>query len=127
MQDNVLWTKGKHNITFGFQFQALEDNENTPLTGTQAGFTFSNNETANFSSTGTLISTTGLAYAGFCWGRGQQRGDPELVAETGGRYKTYAVLRAGRFQSQFAPDLNLGLRWKHLEPVHGSEQRHVVL
>ena len=22
-QDNILWTKGKHNLTFGFQFQAL--------------------------------------------------------------------------------------------------------
>ena len=38
-QENLLWTKGKHNLTFGFQYQALEDNENTPLTGTQAGFT----------------------------------------------------------------------------------------
>src|ERR1035441_5734049 len=65
VQDNILWTKGKHNITFGFQYQALEDNENPPLTGTQAGFTFSNGETANFNSTGTLISTTGLGYAGF--------------------------------------------------------------
>ncbi len=27
VQDNVLWTKGKHNLTFGFQFQALQDNE----------------------------------------------------------------------------------------------------
>ena len=68
MQDNILWTKGKHNLTFGFQSQALQDNENTPLTGTQAGFTFSNNETANFNSTGTLISTTGLGYAGFLLG-----------------------------------------------------------
>ena len=42
VQDNVLWTKGKHNLTFGFQWQSLQDNENTPLTGTQAGFTFSN-------------------------------------------------------------------------------------
>ena len=32
---------GKHNVTFGFQWQTLQDNENTPLTGTQAGFTFS--------------------------------------------------------------------------------------
>jgi hypothetical protein len=68
LQDNILWTRGRHNITFGFQYQALEDNENTPLTGTQAGFTFSNNETANFNSTGTLISTTGLGYAGFLLG-----------------------------------------------------------
>ena len=79
LQNNVMWTKGRHNITFGFQFQTLQDNENIPLTGTQAGFTFSNNETANFSSTGTLISTTGLGYAGLPAGRGgQQCGDPEL-------------------------------------------------
>ena len=56
IQNNVLWTKGKHFITVGFQFQALQDNFNNPLTGTLASFSFSNNETANFSPTGTLLT-----------------------------------------------------------------------
>ena len=110
-QDNVLWTKGKHSLTFGFQYQALQDNENTPLTGTQAGFTFSNNETANFNSTGTLISTTGLGYAGFLLGAVDSSVVTQnSVAETGGRYKTYAMYVQDDFKVNSRLSLNLGLR-----------------
>ena len=111
VQDNVLWTKGRHNLTFGFQYQALQDNENTPLTGTQAGFTFSNNETANFNSTGTLISTTGLGYAGFLLGAVDSSVVTQnSVAETGGRYKTYAFYVQDDIKVNSRLNVNLGLR-----------------
>ncbi len=72
-QDNILWTKGRHQFTFGYQWQALQDNENTPLTGTQAGFTFSPNETSNFNSSGAINTATGLSYASYLLGAcGQQ-------------------------------------------------------
>ena len=117
MQDNMLWTRGKHNVTFGFQYQALEDNENTPLTGTQAGFTFSNNETANFNSTGTLISTTGLGYAGFLLGAVDSSVVTQnSVAETGGRYKTYAGYVQDDFKASSRLTVNVGLRWNIWSP-----------
>lgn len=117
MQDNILWTKGKHNLTFGFQAQALQDNENTPLTGTQAGFTFSNNETANFNSTGTLISTTGLGYAGFLLGAVDSSVVTQnSVAETGGRYRTYAGYVQDDFKATPRLTINLGLRWNIWSP-----------
>jgi Carboxypeptidase regulatory-like domain/TonB dependent receptor len=117
VQDNILWTKGKHSLTFGFQWQALEDNENTPLTGTQAGFTFSNNETANFNSTGSLISTTGLGYAGFLLGAVDSSVVTQnSVAETGGRYKTYATYVQDDFKVSSRLTVNLGLRWDVWSP-----------
>jgi hypothetical protein len=117
VQNNVLWTKGKHNLTFGFQWQTLQDNENTPLTGTQAGFSFSNNETANFNSTGTLISTTGLGYASYLLGAvDSSTVTQNAVAETGGRYKTYAGYVQDDFKATSRLTINLGLRWNIWSP-----------
>jgi Carboxypeptidase regulatory-like domain/TonB dependent receptor len=116
-QDNIVWTKGRHNLTFGFQFQALQDNENTPLTGTQAGFTFSNNETANFGPTGSLLTTTGLSYASFLLGGVDSSVVTQnSVAETGGRYKTYATYVQDDFKYNSRLTFNLGLRWDVWSP-----------
>jgi hypothetical protein len=117
VQNNVLWIRGKHNITFGFQWQTLQDNENTPLTGTQAGFTFGSAETENFTSTGSPISTTGLGYAGFLLGLVDgSTVTQNAVAETGGRYKTYAGYVQDDFKVTPRLTLNLGLRWDIWSP-----------
>lgn len=112
IQNNVLWTKGRHFITVGFQWQALQDNFNNPLTGTLASFSFSNNETANFGPTGTLLSTTGLSYASYLLGLVDSSSVTQnAVAETGGRYKTYAAYIQDDFKVSSRLTLNLGLRW----------------
>ncbi len=117
VQDNILWTKGRHNVTFGFQWQSLQDNENTPLTGTQAGFTFSNAETENFGATGTAVTNTGLPYAGFLLGLVDSSVVTQnAVAETGGRYKTYAGYVQDDFKVNRKLTLNLGLRWNIWSP-----------
>ena len=115
IQNNVLWTKGRHNVTFGFQWQTLQDNENIPL-WTQAGFTFSTTETANFNWSGSL-STTGLAYASFLLGMVDgSTVTQNAVAETGGRYKTYAWYVQDDFKVSSRLTLNLGLRWNIWSP-----------
>jgi len=78
-----LWTKGKHNLTFGFQWQSLQDNENTPLTGTQAGFTFSNAE-RRIRLHRNRPRTTGIAYAVFLLAPSIAACDAERVARPGG-------------------------------------------
>jgi hypothetical protein len=124
LQDNVLWNFGKHRFTFGFQWQALQDNENTPLTGTQAGFTFGPNETANFNSTGAINTSTGLAYASYLLGAV----DSSIVTQnsvitTGGRYKTYASYVQDDIQVTPNLTVNVGLRWDIWSPFTESENR----
>jgi hypothetical protein len=113
VQDNVLWIKGRHNLTFGFQWQSLQDNETFAL---NAAFTFSNNETAQFVN-GALSGTTGLGYAGYLLGMVDGSSNTQnSVAETGGRYKTYAAYVQDDFKVNSRLSLNLGLRWDIWSP-----------
>jgi hypothetical protein len=108
VQDNVLWTKGRHSMTFGFQFQALQDNETFAQF---ASFNFSNNETAQFSPTGTLMTATGLGYASFVLGAVDSAAAQQFsVTETGGRYKTYAMYAQDDYKVTPRLTVNLGLR-----------------
>jgi hypothetical protein len=112
-QNNILWTKGRHNFTFGFQWQTLQDNETFAL---NAAFTFSNNETAQFVN-GALSGTTGLGYASYLLGAVDGSSNTQdSVAETGGRYKTYAFYVQDDFKVSSRLTLNLGLRWDIWSP-----------
>jgi len=117
VQDNLLWTKGRHHLTFGFQWQALQDNENTPLTGSQAGFTFAFGETANFNSSGALVTSSGSDYASYMLGMIDSASITQnAVAETGGRYKTSAPYVQDNIQVTPKLTVNLGLRWDVWSP-----------
>ena len=112
-QENLLWIKGRHNFTFGFQWQTLQDNETFAL---NAAFTFSNNETAQFVN-GALSPTTGLGYASYLLGMVDSSTNTQnSVTETGGRYKTYAWYVQDDFKVNSRLSLNLGLRWNIWSP-----------
>jgi hypothetical protein len=112
LQDNVQWTRGRHFLTFGFQYQALQDNFTNPTTGTLAGFTFSNNETAGYSAAGVLLPNTGNSYASYLLGAVDNSSVTQnWVAETGGRYKDYAAYIQDDVKAGSRLTLNLGLRW----------------
>jgi len=74
VMDNLQWTVGKHNFTFGGQVAWLLYNTYSATGGTTPMVLASNvNETSNFASTGVtnykLQTGTGLAYASFLLGQ----------------------------------------------------------
>jgi len=112
LQDNVVWVKGKHSLTFGGQFQALQDNETQTL---DAAFTFSSVQTQGYNSAGTLLSTTGNAYASYLLGAVNSSSVvDDAVNETGGRYKDYALYVQDDWKVSSRLTLNLGLRWDYM-------------
>ena len=97
---------GRHSIGIGFQLARLEDNRvKLPVDGTSASFTFANSETAGFSSTGTLLTTTGNAYASYLLGAVDSAAVQEITWFPPGPATTTRRIHSGRLDGQLAPEL----------------------
>ena len=111
LQDNLQWTRGKHAVTAGFQIQWLQINEKQRTYGSLATWNFSNAQTAGFSPAGTLLTTTGNAYASYLLGAVNSANVvQDSVVETGGRYRDYSWWVQDNFRVTPRLVLNLGLR-----------------
>jgi hypothetical protein len=127
-QDNLIWTKGRHSFTIGYQWQALQDNFNNPLTGTLAVFNFAPDQTSNFNGTGSnaaaLNTVTGNAYASYLVGAVSSSSVTyNSVIETGGRYKTHAGYFQDNIKLNPGLTINFGLRYDVWEPFKEVQDR----
>jgi hypothetical protein len=117
LQDNVQWVQGKHAVTFGFQAQRMDANERERTYGSLATFGFSNVQTAGFGPTGTLLTTTGNAYASFLLGDLNTTNvieDSEVA--TSGRFYAYGFWAQDDYRVSPRLTLNLGLRYDIMKP-----------
>ena len=115
-QDSVMWVKGRHSMTFGGQFQALQDNENFALVAT---FNFNSVQTQGYNATGSLLTATGNAYASYLLGALSSSGvSQNSIGETGGRYKDYSLYFQDDWKVSSRLTLNLGLRWDYFGPFY---------
>jgi hypothetical protein len=123
LQDNVSWIKNRNHFTFGFQYQALEDNDNNPLSGSLATFGFNATETGNVS-TGTAQALTGNAFASYLLGLVDNSSVVEdTVAETGGRYHDYAPYVQDDIKINERLQVNVGLRYDLWSPYNEDFNR----
>ena len=119
--DNLLWVKGKHNITLGGQGVRLEYNYIKVATNSgPMGFTFSPTETATFtgaSGSGGISSSTGSAYASYMLGGVHSSTVTANYPETGSRYNDYSFWAQDDYKLTSRLTVNLGLRWD-IFPLH---------
>lgn len=117
--DNLQWVHGKHAVTTGFQAQSLQENRTPAATGSNASFTFSNNDTAGFSPTGSLLTATGNAYASYLLGAVNSAAITQnSVVVYGARYRDYSAFVQDDWSATSKLTLNLGVRYDYLGPNH---------
>ncbi|MEO8662434.1 MAG: carboxypeptidase regulatory-like domain-containing protein, partial [Bryobacteraceae bacterium] len=121
--DSLSWTRGKHNLKFGFDFRKLQHQGVYPSRPAQFGF--GTGETA-FPS-GDLRTTTGSGYAGFLLGAvdGSTMYINDVVQ--GARWTYLAFYVQDDFKLTPRITLNLGLRWDSYTPVQEVFDRQSVM
>jgi hypothetical protein len=124
VQDSLQWVHGNHVLSFGGQLSTVQDNSASPTSGTSASFSFSNTETAGYSATGTVLSTTGNSYASYLVGAVSSASiTSKNIAEVGGRYKNFSFFAQDDWKIHRRLTLNLGLRWDVFRPYHEAAGR----
>lgn len=118
--DNLVWLKGKHNLTLGGQGVRLEYNYIKVATNSgPMGFTFSPVETGAFTGTNGasgVSSSTGSAFASYMLGAVHASSVTALYPETGSRYNDYSFWAQDDYKMTSRLTLNIGLRWDIFPP-----------
>jgi hypothetical protein len=128
--DNLQWVKGKHSMSFGFQYQWLEANISNYDTGSYPlVMSFSQSETAAVTPTSSSnpaakFGSGGYSYASYLLGAINSSGVTiQPFSVLGGRYHPFAPYFQDDYKVNEKLTLNLGLRWDYLPPYHEVDDR----
>ena len=126
MVDNLQWTKGRHNFTFGFVIQWRNENQDNWDSPTKPlGLSYSGANTAGFDSNGVIKnSTTGNSFASYMLGAVSSTGFAVQPFTTlGARYKGIAPTFEDDWRVSPTLTLNLGARWDINTPYTEKKNR----
>ncbi len=119
LTDNVQWQHGKHNWTFGGQLVEVQFNYRRNLTDSSPlSYTFSNTQTADFTTSTNLNSSTGSAVASYMLGAVGSSSVEVGIPGLGSRWlnPSFWVQDDYRFTPKLT--INAGLRWDIFPPIH---------
>lgn len=125
LMDNLQWNRGKHNFTFGADFQWLNENESDFDTQSEPlQFNESNTLTSGYSDGNIESGTTGASYASFLIGAiGSTSLTVQPFSTLGARYKAFSPYFEDDYRVNSKLTLNLGLRWDFYPPYHEVQNR----
>lgn len=121
--DSLSWTKGKHNLKFGFDLRKLQHQGIYPSRPPQ--FNFNPNETAY--PQGDLKGKTGSAYASFLLGNVDNANMYINDVVAGARWTYFAAYLQDDFKITPKLTMNLGLRWDMYTPLAEVADRSSIM
>jgi hypothetical protein len=129
--DNLLWVKGKHNLTLGGQYVRLEYNYIKVATNSgPMGFTFSPTETGSFTGTngaGGISSSSGSSFASYMLGAVHASSVTADYPETGSRYNDTSYWVQDDYKASPNLTINLGVRWDIFPPYAEVHNQYTFL
>lgn len=123
LSDGFNWTRGKHNLKFGFDFRKLQHQGIYPSRPAQFGF----DPGATAFPSGSLRGNTGAAYASFLLGLADNGYEYINDVTAGARFTNLGLYVQDDYKLTPRLTLNLGLRWDLYTPMIEAHDRMSVM
>ncbi len=128
--DDIQWSRGRHNITFGGIYEWINNNGSNFNTQTPPlNLNYSNATTAGYTGSGSLnTGQTGAAYASFLIGAVNSSGMTiQPFSTLGSRWRVFAPYAQDNYRVTSKLTLTYGLRWDFYSPYHEVQNRYSFL
>jgi hypothetical protein len=115
IQDNLQWTHGRHNLTVGTQI--VYQGDGYTIYNLVTALNFNNIETANFDSSGNVLTNTGNSYASYLLGDVDSGyATDNSISSTEAHFENYAAYAQDDWKVTKNLVINAGLRYMIAKP-----------